>query len=383
MELLSRADLKQLANPDHDGDHVSLFMATHRFGGGVRADRVQWKNTLMSVESLLADRSVRRPDVDDLLSPAWDLEADPLAWQHMSDGLAMFLRPGYAQTFRVPVQVPTIGAVGERMIVGPLLRVLSGDEHFLLLAMSQGNVRLLEGSRHRVEEVVLADVPGSLRDVVAPAEPRSDTMARPLSAGRPGRAVFFGHGAADDEFKRDEVVRFLRQVADGLDSYLADEEVPMVIVGLEPTVSIYRDISRYAHVIDEGVSTNPDQLSAEQLHAAAWPVVERRLRDDRQQMVEQFERQHGTGRASTDPAEIENAAANGRVETLFLPIDPSCWDVAASEAPAVFELHTADAFAHCELLDRAAVNTLSHGGRVYSVPESMLSGVRVAANFRY
>src|SRR5665811_2450745 len=78
---------------------------------------------------------------------------------------------------------------------GPLLRLLSGDEHFLLLALSQRRVRLLEGSRDRVEELELGEVPSSLLGVTEPAEPRSHTMARPLSAaGRGGPAVFYGYG---------------------------------------------------------------------------------------------------------------------------------------------------------------------------------------------
>lgn len=297
----------------------------------------------------------------------------------------MFLLPGKQQTFRVPVDVPEVAAVGERFVVGPLLRILTGDEHFLLLAVSQRNVRLLEGSRHRVEEVVLPEIPSSLRDVVDPPEPRSHTVTFATSpGGSSGTAVFYGHGAADDDFKRDEVERFLRQVADGLDSYLADQDLPMVLVGLDPLVSMYREISDYRGILEEPVRQNPDQLSAEELHAAAWPVVAERLREAKGQAAERFAELHGTGRASTDPAKIESAAVEGRVETLFLTAEPSCWEEASTQSPTVIELGSNDGFAHCELLDRTAIDTLTRSGHIHVLSESMVPGGEdVAAVFRY
>lgn len=55
----------------------------------------------------------------------------------------------------------------------------------------------------RVEELELADVPTSLQDVIEPPDSRSDTMAFPVSSGpRASAAVFYGHGAADDDVKK-------------------------------------------------------------------------------------------------------------------------------------------------------------------------------------
>jgi len=383
MDLLTASDLTQLSQHDDDV-HLSLFMPTHRFGSGTEADPIRWKNALTAVEAVLAERGLRRPDIEALLTPAWDLHRDAMAWQHMSDGLAVFLSPTWQQVVRVPVDVPELATVGDRFVVGPLLPILS-DEHFLLVTVSQRQVRLLEGTRHRVEEIVLPDVPGSLRDVVTPAEARSDTMAWSTSpAGRGGPAVFYGHGAADEDVKKDEVDRFLRQVAGGLDRSLAGQRVPLVLIGLDYLVATYREVSRYPHILDEDVRTNPDQLDADGLHAAAWPVIAQRLAADKKRMVDRFDELHGTGRASTDPVKIGVAAAEGRVDTLLLTASPSCWEEASVESPRVLQLGTKEKFAHCELLDRSAVDTLTRSGQIYTFATSQVpGGGDVAAVFRY
>lgn len=363
MDLLTRTELEALADPGPGGTQVSLFMPTHRFGSGVEADKLRWKNLVAEVEVVLAGR-MRRPEVDALLAPARALQNDQMDWLHMSDGLAMFLRSDWHHTYRVPVAVPTLASVGDRLVTGPLLRLLSGDEHFLLLALSQRDIRLMDGSRNTVAEVQLTDIPTSLKDVITPQEPRSDTMARPAaSAGRGGPAVFYGHGAGESHLKKDEVVRFLRAVSTGLHEVLSGQTAPMVLVGLEHLVSVYREVNSYPHLIADAVIHNADQLGADDLHQLAWPVIDQLLKAERARVIERFAELHGTGRVSDDLETVAQAAAEGRVETLFVRADPWCWERVAGDSAAVVQLGVDEQFAACEQVDAAAVATLGPAAR--------------------
>lgn len=383
MDLLNRADIQSLAAAQGEGMRVSLFMPTHRYGGGVQADQLQWKNLVNAVESMLSEE-MRRPDVEALLAPARELQSDSLAWQHMSDGLVMFLGPGENRTYRVPASLPVLATAGHHFVTGPLMRLLSGDAHFLLLAISQGQVRLMGGSRHTVRQIELDDVPTSLSDVVEPGAVRSDAMARPLSGGRGGRAVFFGHGAGDDDAKKDDLMRFLREVGAGLHDVLAGQTAPLLLAGLEQNVSAYREVNTYANVLDEAVLRNPDDLSADELHQLAWPIVEARLRAERTALIERFNELAGTGRVSDDLAVISDAALQGRVDTLFIRSDPWCWEraVDASDTPVV-RLGGDDRFAVCEAVDRAAIHTLANGGQVHATSHEVSTTAEVAAILRF
>ncbi len=383
MDLLTRTDIQTLAASDAEGPHVSLFIPTERFGTGIQADQLRWKNLISQVETRLLEM-MRRPEAEALLAPARDLLGDSLAWRNLSDGLAMFLRPGWVRQYRIPAPLPTLGTVGDHFVTGPLMRLLSGDEHFLLLALSQGEVRLMDGSRHTVGQIELADVPTSLSDVVEPAEPRSDTMTRPLSGGRGGRAVFFGHGAMDDDAKKDDLMRFLRQVAGGLQEVLNGQTAPMVLVGLEQNVAAYREVNTYGHVLDESVVRNPDGLSPAELHDLAWPVVEKRHHEDRTRLIDRFHAMSGTGQVTDDLAMIRTAAEQGRVDTLFLRSDPWCWERATEGGdPVVAHLGEPGPYQVCEEIDLAAADTLTHGGSVHATSRIVAKGSEVAAILRY
>ncbi len=99
--------------------------------------------------------------------------------------------------------------------------------------------------------------------------------------------------------------------------------------------------------------------------------------------IERFEDLHGTGLSTGNPDKIEEATQQGRVDTLFLAAGPGCWERPADSGPVV-QLGVDEAFAHCELLDRASMDTLSTGGRLLAVPaEQVPGGGDVAAIFRY
>ncbi|MFS2292242.1 MAG: hypothetical protein FWJ90_06005 [Actinomadura sp.] len=387
MDRVTRADLEGLVRRDRPGVHISLFTPTDRSGMEVQADRIAWKDLLTGAESLLAERGMRTPDVAELLAPAWELHDDELEWQYMGDGLAFFLRPGAHRSFRVPTRLPRIGTVGDRFVIDPLLKLVTPDRSFLVLALSRQRIRVLEASLQHAEEMRLRDVPSNLRDVIAPEEPPSDAVAAPVGpspSGRGARAVFYGHGTVEKHHKKEDARQYLYRVAEGIHHHLAHRELPMVPVGLEDLVALYREVNTYPHLMEEAVLYNPDDLSAEDLHAAAWSVIERTLvKEEVDRDRERFRDLHGTGLASTNLEEIERSAAEGRVDTLFLGEPKRCWEELPSATPVVRLGEIGGPVARCEMFDRAAAGTLTHGGRIHVARPQSVDDAEIAAIFRY
>lgn len=383
MDLLTKDDLDLLAHDDAEGTHVSLFLPTHRVTSEDRTDPLRWKNLLQRCETTLADSGLGKSEITELLAPAWDLHEDSWEWQHMGDGLAMFLGRGEPRSYRLPFSVPELAVVGERYVTGPLLRAVTHDSDFLMLALSQRDVRLLQGTAERVEEVRLRDVPSDLRDVMERPDSRTDSHGRTLKAGRGAGAgaVFYGIGAADDDFKHEELEEFLRVVANGLQKTLASQRRPMVLVGLQDNISTFRSVSSYGNILDAEVRTNPDGLSPEKLHSLAWPTIECTLDEERADALDRIGEALAHDRGAATPESVAEAATQGRVDTLFVGASPFCWEeLPPGEVMRLGE----DAFTHCELVDRAIADTLSAGGNVYAIDYPTVKGDSdLAAILRY
>jgi hypothetical protein len=385
MDIVSRDDLKMLAE-QRDGWHVSIFMPTHRAGPEIQQDPIRLKNLLGQAEEDLLAAGLRAPEVKARLEPVSKLISEGLFWQRQSDGLAIYVSADMTRHFRLPLDFGELVVVAKRFHIKPLLPLLSGDGRFYILAISQGEVRLLQGSRYRVGEVDLASVPTSLAEALRFDDPESrlqfHTASGP-SGGKGGRpAMFYGLGALGDDDKAD-ILRYFHKLDRGVQELLAGGQAPLVLAGVDYLLPLYQEANTYAHLMEEGMEGNPEDLSAEELHRRAWAVVQPRFLEERNAASERFGHLADTDRGSDDLAETVPAAHYGRIETLFVALGRQEWGTfnpATNEVRIHREVEPGDQ----DLMDVAAVQTLLHGGRVFAVaPEQMPSEKPVAAIFRY
>lgn len=377
MDLITRTELEELAGAE-GGVRVTLYQPTHRAGREIEGDRLHLKNQLTAVEAALAEEGHGRTEVQRFTAPAWALLEDTAAWQEMADGLALFLTRDGLRSYRLATRLPALTTIGERFVLSPLMPLLN-DESYLVLTVSQRQVRVLEGNRLTVRELDLEGVPASFHDVYAEDEvPRADKAPRPAPSGSAGSgAVYYGSGVFDNVHQK-EVVEFFREVADGVHAALNDRHEPMVLVGLTEWMSSFRSVNRYPHLADEDVERNPDDLTARDLHEATWPVIDRRLQAREQSALERFGQQRARGAAVETASEALEAAEQGRVDTLLLDLE-GCW--ADGNGGEVVRLG-GDTPHVCERLDEAASATLRFGGQVLVCGE-LPERLRVGAILRF
>lgn len=355
---------------------VSIYLPMERRGPETRQNPLVLKVAIGEVHSLLLDAGMRRPDADAYLEPAARLVEDSDFWQHQEDGLAVFLDRRGLRSFRLPTSFERRIAVTDRFQIKPLLPILSTDGEFYVLALSHNEVRLLRGSRWRVSELELTDVPTSLKDALWYRDPETALQGHATSAGATTLA-FHGHGMGK-ESSDEELRAFFRQVDDGIGSIITDN-APVVLSGVGYLLPLYRDVTDLK-IAEGGVEGNPEELSAQELHDEAWPLVADLFDERRRLAQDRFESSapDGTAWKVTDAV---TAAAEGRVETLFVPADQERW---GTFDPSTLEVHV-DGDEHSDdLYDVAAAVTLGHGGDVFVVDSGEIPGSgEVAAVLRF
>ncbi len=146
MDRITMDILKQAFLDRHSGWCVSLFMPTHRAGWGMEQGPIRFKNLLREAEERLTAKGLRAPEVQELLKEAQRLLQDRGFWRRQSDGLAVFFSADTLHFFRLPMVFKELAVVSHRFHVKPLLPILAGDGPFHILALSQNQIRLLEGT---------------------------------------------------------------------------------------------------------------------------------------------------------------------------------------------------------------------------------------------
>ncbi|MHB1414583.1 MAG: baeRF7 domain-containing protein [Chloroflexota bacterium] len=382
--VLSIDDVKTLVE-HQSGLCASVFMPTHRKVAENREDPIRFKNLLRQAEEQLVEHGLRSTEARELLEPAYQLPLQSEQfWLHQGEGLAMFFTPEGFRHYRVPLSLPELVVVGDRCHIKPLLPLLTNDGSFYVLALSQNAVRLLRGTRYGVAEVPLEDVPAGLADALKYDDFEKQLQFHTGTQARGGEraAMYHGHGAGEEDFKN-QILRYFRQVDEGLRELLRDERVPLILAGVDYLLPIYKEANKYPNLVEQGITGNPDELSPEELRDQAWQVVQPLFAAAQNEAATKFAQLSGSAQASRHLREIVPAAYHGRVESLFVPTEQHVWGTFNPDASSV-HIHEENEPGDEDLLDLAALYTLLNGGAVYAVPpEEIPRKVLVAAVFRY
>lgn len=381
MDQMTRDEIKFLMT-GQQSPCVSIYMPTHPAISENSQDRTRFKNLVRKAESMLEKGSERR--AKDIMKPAWDLFEDREFWFRQNDGLAVFVSRDIFKTYRLPLTFDELVVVTGRFHIKPLLPLLRGDGQFHILALSQNKVRLFHATRHKVTEVEPVGVPGSLDQALAYDEQEKQLQFHTSSRGPGGAQAmqFHGQGVGTDDSK-DRILRFFRLVDKGLNVLLSDKSAPLVAAGVDYLLPIYREASTYPNLLAEGVTGNPDRLSAEQLHEQAWRLVEPHFERAQEETLARFRRMSGTGLASGNTAEIVRASHQGRIENLFVPAGVRVWGEYDPDKDEV-KMGGDGGPGEQDLLDLAAAETFMTGGRVFVLPPDRIPGdSQAAALFRY
>jgi hypothetical protein len=180
------------------------------------------------------------------------------------------------------------------------------------------------------------------------------------------------------------VHRFFQLLAEGLEKvwHLHAPPLPLVLAGVEWEQAIFRSVSRHPRIVEAGIEGNPEGLAIGELHEKAWALVEPVLHEDARRAAAAFEDLAGTPRASRDLEEVVLAAADGRVDVIFVDASVQRWG-RFDPAARTLEVHPSRQQGDEDLVDRAATETVFHGGRVYAAGNGVMAMGPLAAVFRY
>jgi len=385
MDLLSRAEVRTLMR-ERGNLCVSLYLPTHRAGTQTKQDPIRFKNLLRQAEERLLNNGLRGTEAQQILKPSQRLLEDDDFWQHQGDGLAVFASPGTFRSYRLPWAFSELVVVTDRFHIKPLLTLLSVDGRFYILALSQKNVRLLQGTRQSVAEINLESMPKNLAEALGEEERERQLQFHIATPG--GSPIFHGHGGggADESIHKKDLLRYFKRIDKGLQELVCLERSPLVLAGVDYLLPIYNEANTCAELVREGIVGNPDGLSAQELHVRAWAILEPRFSKSQERAAAKYQEFAGSDRASHDLKTVVMSAHHGRVDSLFVAVGVQQWGKLETNGGDV-KLHDAREPGDQDLLDLAAVETLAHAGKVFAVePDRVPSpsaGSAVAAVFRY
>ncbi|MDM3858072.1 MAG: hypothetical protein PT120_25065 [Aphanizomenon gracile PMC649.10] len=388
MTIFSLDELKNLVqNPEYPC--VSLYLPMEKLGGETRQNPIRFKNLIREAENRLDEMGLRHAETVNLLKPAMELDNTDF-WEIQNQGLVIFSSPNLFRYYCLPISCPQLVVVGKNFHIKPLLNLINNDGKFYILALSQNHVKFYSGTRYKLEEIAVENMPQNLAETLLEDEfqkgvqhrvgtPRSVSYA----AQQPGSV--HGQGSSDREKHEREILNFCYAVDTALHETLRDEKAPLILAGVDYLLPIYQKANTYPHFLETGITGNVELLKTQELNQAAWEIVAPLFQQEYEDLMAVYLQLAGeeSNKIANDIKTIVPAAYYQRVDTLFVPEKEYIWG--KFDLPtATVELHPEPAPEDEDMLDFAVIHTMLNGGKVYSLePEAMPGGVKVAAICRY
>jgi len=287
------------------------------------------------------------------------------------DGVALFAVPGECRQYWLPQSYGEAVVVADNLFIRPLIGLLDREKEFYVLALAQGNTRLLRCSEFTSEESPLPpSTPTNIDEYMNLAKPDHVLDNRQtLSPVSGAPAVMFGT-SADREARDGYLENWMREVARGVDRALKDAGAPLILCCVEYEQPLYRQANLYPRLLDETVIGAPDGFKGGELHKRALEALVRHREASADEVLKGWEKQTGEY-AKAGVKDIVKAAYEGRVLHLFIAETAhvtGSFNEATFQAEGSRELRPWDE----DLLNAAALQTLIHSGDVFVVPQSKI-----------
>jgi hypothetical protein len=320
-----------------------------------------------------------------LLQPARDLLEHEAFWETAREGLALFASPSRFRAYTVSTPLREFLEVGDHFYLKPLLPILRSDGQFYLLGLSQDRVVLLEGTRESLKEVAVPDLPKDLPSALHlesfPPERQLEFRSQSPKAGR-RVGMFHGHSEEAEDISR-FLLDYFHSVDRPVSAFLRGRRAPLLLAAVDYLHPLYAEVNTYPYLLRRGVTGNPDVFNVEDLHRRAWAVVEATLDLDLDRALTEYADQAGGPRSSEELSTILVGASFGRIGRLFVAEDLEVWG-RFDEQTLEVRVHETREEGDVDLLDWAAIRTVSTGGSAYVLPRQRVpGGGPMAALFRF
>jgi hypothetical protein len=368
VDIPTREEMAALADIKTEGC-ASIYLPTTPVTQDIEGSRIELGNLARTALEQLAERGLHKRDLDAISEALDDLADDDGFWAYQAHSLAIFVTPDRIMTYRLPNKLSAIAVVSDRLHLKPLFRSITFPHSAFVLALAENSVRLVEiDAELPPREVQIDDMP---KDV-------SSAVGLPSIKGRSHYRRM--HGTEGQNVRLEQ---YARKVDAALRSVLAGREIPLIIAATGRLASVFRHVNTYPHLLEQGITDNPDRMSEGELAAAARPVLDNAYDKQLDELRQLFDRRAGERRTTTDISDAARAATFGAIQVLLVDIDSIVPGRIDPETGAVTFSGERDVDAY-GVVDEITARALASGARILAVRRDDIPGNgELAAILRY
>ena len=380
--VLTKDMLKELASFRSDCC-ITIILPTHRAGMEVneQQDVILFKNVLQDVKKQLEEKGTDAVKIEKILGPAFELLRDDTFWHNQGNGLAIFLADGYFRYIKLPFVPEQECIINNTFYLINLLQLLNTNakDEFYLLLIRRERTKLYKADAYGLHEVTTENMPDNINSVINYEENGKEFMETDagensdapefIAAGRPEKIIIKTYV--------EKIDRAFQQQAPGNSNW------PLMLAGQDDLLEAFRNASQYKNVMDTELSVTNEHAESRTLFEQARQKINDRQEQERNEHLDTYMNNIITDLTSSMPEKVIPATYYSQVRTLFVEKGAHIWGHFDDQNNKLV-MHASREDGDDCLIEKAAIQTILHGGEVYiTEKDKMPKGAVIAALLRF
>ena len=280
---------------------LTITLPTHRTSPENRQDPVRLKNLVKEATDRLLKEFDKR-EVEALLKRLENLTST-IDFRNTLDGLALFVNQDFGRVSYLPFALKERVVIGETFFTRDLVHALNHSMRYWALVLSEKPTRLYEGFDHILIEIEQGGFPM-------------------IHEGPGGEAPLpGGFGIKKSAYRDEKHLQFFRKVDEALKPFLANDPLPLIVVGVDRFHAFFNEVSAHANAVIGTVAGSHDKTSPHELSKLVQPLVDKYRDEKRQEALEQLKRAVSERKFVSTVGEVWRMSHEGRGDLLLVEED--------------------------------------------------------------
>lgn len=230
---------------------LSILLPTHRTSPDNKQDPIRVKNLVDEATERLSAEFSRR-ELEPLLQRLETLVSE-IDYPYTLDGLALYVSHDFAERYYLPFAVPARVVIDQTFATRDLVYGMHRALRYWVLLLSQASTRLFAGTGETLEEV------------------HDQNFSMQMTG--PGATTALPYDS-DSRYLDDRHRRFFQQVDSVFTAYAKDDELPLIVGGVDRQISFFQEVSQYTASIAGTLTGNFDKATIHELTPQVWSIVQ-------------------------------------------------------------------------------------------------------------
>lgn len=296
--------------------------------------------------------------------------ADAIRSSPLARSVAIFKSPSVSGFVTLEEKLDTASVVADSFHLKPLLTRLQVDFRYYAIWLAEDKISVFAGNAETLEKIQEFSNSGMVDSSVTAANMRSSTKGwEDLSS----QSFNLNIKQRINRLQEDRAVaKFYRKTNAEIRFKITKRGMPVVLIGHDRLTGIYKSINRHRTPIVASIartgSTGPTFGS---VHSRVLAILEDMHQRRAATSVFEYKSKLSLGRSIESLPEIAEAAAKGRIKSLFIRSGSALWGKLHRKTGKVIVDQSLKGTGD-DLLDDIAEQVLKNRGRVYTLPQHQM-----------